>query len=366
MVQRKKRASQKVTIKERAFNPEMLRIARQSKDKTQAKLSEEIGEHQSKLSKWEDGLLVPDEEALQRLSEALECPVEFFFHSGSIAGFGSCCLYHRKRKSLPVKTLSNLHARVNCLTIGIERLLENASISPKVEFPDFDIDEFGGPEEIAQMVRATWSIPPGPVANLSHFVEAAGAIIVPVSFGTDRLDAVSLWPRMLPPLLFVNRDAPADRQRFNVAHEVGHLVMHRIPTPNAEEEADRFASELLMPSREIKAELRGLSLHKALRLKRKWRASIAALVMKAKETKAITPRKTKTLFTELSRLGYRKVEPGQFEHDECKTLAKLVNAHRTKLKCSIDDLLRLTYCTSEEQFCRRYDPTARPRLRVVR
>lgn len=86
----------------------------------------------------------------------------------------------------------------------------------------------------------------------------------------------------LPPLIFINKNQPVDRYRFTLAHELGHLVMHRAPTPTMEDEANAFAAELLMPASDIYNDLRNISIEKAAALKPFWRTSMAALFYRAK------------------------------------------------------------------------------------
>ena len=90
------------------------------------------------------------------------------------------------------------------------------------------------------------------------------------------------WGPGTPAILFVNSRMPADRARFSLAHELGHLVMHECPLGDVEREADRFAAELLMPAREIGPEFpSSISLKTLVPLKARWRISIRALVYRA-------------------------------------------------------------------------------------
>ena len=97
-------------------------------------------------------------------------------------------------------------------------------------------------EAIAQMLRANWSLPAGTVRKLMRAIEEAGGIVVKLPFATRDIDAISQWPSDMPPLFLVNSVSPPDRLRFSLAHELGHMVMHRAATETMELEADRFAS----------------------------------------------------------------------------------------------------------------------------
>ena len=101
------------------------------------------------------------------------------------------------------------------------------------------------------------------------------------------------------------QNSPTDRARFTLAHELAHLIMHRIPTPDSEGEADRFASEFLMPARDIAADLNGFSLQKAAVLKPYWRVSMAALIQHAEDLSKITEWQHKNLNIQKNKLNGR-------------------------------------------------------------
>ena len=349
-----------------ATNSRILRIARVAKQLTQKELAERLGVSQGKIAKWEDGLLTPSDAEIDKLGESLECATALF-ESGDEWQFATCCLYHRKRVALPATLLSTIHARVNLAGIGIGRMLQNVAMTSAIEYPTLDVDEYDGAQRVSQLLRTAWGIPPGPISSLVHFIEAAGGIVVPMDFETNLLDAVSLRPRGLRPLFFINSQSPTDRCRFTLAHELGHIVMHTIPSPNAEAEADEFASEFLMPASDISSDpdFAKFSLAKAARMKVRWRTSMQSLIMKAKSVGAITPRQHRSLFTQLSAAGYRKREPVRLEPEHPQTLGRLISVHRNDLGYSEADMAALTFCVSEEQFRSRFRGVTEHGLRVV-
>lgn len=350
-----------------AFNPEMLSIARGSQGITQTDLARKIGVSQGKIAKWEDGILEPQSPDILMMADSLHYPPEFFFQPDSVHGFGSCCLYHRKRKTIPATHLRKIHDQINVLSMGISRLLRNVSFEPPDAFPQFDIDEYGTPQKAAQALRATWRMPLGPVKNLVALIEDFGGIVVPIDFGTSKLDAVSLWPRRMPPLFFVNRHKPADRTRWSLAHELGHILMHRIPPPSdeAEIQADAFAREFLLPQRDIAADMQDMSLGKAIRLKPKWRVSMQALINCAKEHQTISPRKHQWLYTQLSKLGYRTREPDPLLPERPYLLKKMIRVYLEELKYPAEQIARVAFCKSWEQFQRRYPVFEEGPFRIV-
>jgi Zn-dependent peptidase ImmA (M78 family) len=92
----------------------------------------------------------------------------------------------------------------------------------------------GGPSNIARSVRVMWTLPPFPVQDLVGVVEDAGGIVFKCDFRSTRIDAISQWVQGFPPMFFVNQDIPCDRMRWTLAHEIGHVIMHNLPTENIE------------------------------------------------------------------------------------------------------------------------------------
>jgi Zn-dependent peptidase ImmA (M78 family)/transcriptional regulator with XRE-family HTH domain len=328
------------------FNPEMLILARESRGLTQKNLAESIPIQQGTVSKVEAGLLLPSEEIISRLAEVLDYPQEFFYLSDRVYGFNSAVFFHRKRQSIPDKVLRKLHAFMNLTRIRISRLLRASELSSKASFQRIEISDYrGGAEEVAQIVRATWQVPMGPVRNVTEAIENAGGIVVRMDFGTRQADAISEWIPGFPPLFLVNSDAgiPGDRLRLTLAHEIAHVIMHRLPNPEMEEQANTFAAEFLMPRKQIKASLYGLTIAKLVQLKRIWKVSMAALIHRAYELGAITENQRKYLYINMSKKGYRLQEPaGEDVPVERPTvLATLAKMHLDQLSYSFNDLKNL-------------------------
>lgn len=312
-------------------NPDMLILARDYEGHTQTSLSRELSFTQASLSRYESGLLDIPEEHLIEIANALNRPLSFFYRQERL--YGASGLYHRKRSHLSAKELRRIHAQVNDLRIQSSILLEEAEIESAYSFHRLGPGVTATPEEAAQRLRHLWQLPTGPVRNLVASIEEAGGIVFCCEFGTPKVDGISQWPLdnpASPPVLFVNDSIPGDRQRFTLAHEMGHIAMHYVPSDGDEEnEADRFASEFLMPAHEIRHDLRKLTLEKASSLKSYWKVSMAALVRRAFDLKTITERQYRHLNMLLSKYGYRKVEPGLIPQEEPKLFDEIIEVHRT-------------------------------------
>jgi Zn-dependent peptidase ImmA (M78 family) len=141
-------------------------------------------------------------------------------------------------------------------------------------------------------------------------IEDNGGIIIPFDFETPKIDAMSITVPDLPPLFFVNMESPVSRLRFTLCHELAHVIMHqRDVDPDMELQADRFASEFLLPSKEIRPYLRELSLPKLGELKTYWKASMQAILKKATTLNTITESQARSLWIKLSANGFKTHEP---------------------------------------------------------
>lgn len=352
----------------RAFRPELLTLARQSRGLTQIDLARLTNISQPTISRLEEHSS-PSDEQLTRLSEALNYPPAFFRQPDPIYGFGIGELFHRRRKTIPAKVLDEVHAEINIRRMTLTRLLKAVEIPP-VSLPIVDdLADLGTPEDAARALRSRWLLPTGPVRSVTEVLERAGILVVPCRFSTDQVDAIGQWAVKLPPLIFVNAGVTQDRMRLTMAHEVGHFVCHAgwglALAPEIEDEANRFAAEFLMPAKEVAPQLRDLSLAKLAQLKRHWRVSMGALLVRAKELDTISERRYKTLWMEMGRLGYRKREPREFDVEGERpgaTFAEIIRIHQEDLRYSINDLARITNQNPEQLTEQYLGIIGRPRL----
>lgn len=114
----------------------------------------------------------------------------------------------------------------------------------------------------------------------------------------------------------MNSEMPADRFRFSLAHELGHMVMHNAPDEDQkmEEEAHRFAAAFMMPAAEIKPYLVGMKLSNLGRVKAFWKMSIKALIRRAFDLGMITPSQHKSFSIQYNK-AFTGTEPGPLEFE---------------------------------------------------
>jgi Zn-dependent peptidase ImmA (M78 family) len=221
----------------------------------------------------------------------------------------------------------------------VSRLTRAAEID--VNIPRIEPEEFSGNiEEIARAVRAMWQLPPGPVRNAVGMIEEAGGIVIRLRFETSGVDAVSWWTPGDPPMFVLNDAMPADRERLTLLHELGHLIMHTVATPEMEEEANRFAAAFLMPPDEIRSSLQHISLRSLASLKQTWRVSMQALLKHASRLGTIDAGSAKYLWAQIARAGYRMREPAEldFPKEEATLMRELIEAHTKDLGYGLAEL----------------------------
>lgn len=366
-----------------SFNHHMLCLARDACAMTQAEFAQRLGIAQGTLSKYETGLLSPPDETITEFVRVLErYPRSFFFQAESPYGFPP--FHFRKRKKLGVKALNRIVAEMNIRRIHVKKL--SVSYQPSIAgfIPEIDLDDYQGAskrrptvEDLARHVRELWGVPSGPIENMVALIERNGGIIVPCDFATELIDAMSQRIDGMPVLFFVDPNAPADRIRHTLAHELGHMILHTLALSDddrMEDEADAFAGAFLLPADEIRPQLRRFDLRQLANLKSYWKVSMAALAVRADRLKLITPYQKKMFWIEMGKLGYRKHEPNEPDVERPQRLEKMVRFHQRELGYSRADMASLLDLLPAE-FDRVYGAAANdadgahsemPRIRLVK
>ena len=185
-------------------------------------------------------------------------------------------------------------------------------------------------------------------------------MVVSHDFGSRQIDGFSQRPQYPPCFIHLNSELPPDRWRWTLAHELGHMVMHFEPTESpklVEEQANLFAAEFLAPGHEIGRTLEDLTFQKLGGLKRQWGISMQALINRAHHLNAISPSQRRSMFTRLSKAGYRTREPATLDPpvERPGRMGALARTHLEQLnftRSELRDLLDL----NETDFRSNYAP----------
>jgi Zn-dependent peptidase ImmA (M78 family) len=341
-----------------APNPDMLRLARQRRGFQQTEAARRLGMDQSLLSRMENGLVEIREDLIAKASQVYDLPVSFFDQRDPV--YGAPVSVHpmwRKKADVTARELDAVVAELNFRVMHLRRFFQGAEIANTNDMPRMDIEEYGNPERIAALVRRHWRVPSGPLRNLTQLAEKAGALVAHSDLGGASISGVTFSVPGMPPLIALNANQPADRMRFSLAHELGHIIMHRFPTPNMEQEANEFAVGMLMPAEDIRPYFLGrrIDLSALASLKPEWRVSMAALLMRAHKLKFLTDNQHTYLWKQISARGYRLHEPPEldFEHEKPELLEQIIRVHLDALGYTVSDISTL-FCVYERELMTLY------------
>jgi len=299
-----------------AFNPDLLNLARRSAGLSQSALHRKTKISQSFLSKIERGETVPSATNIQKLAEALDFPVNFFFQDIALPGGPVSFEAHfRKKASVKDTAVDRLKAQMQVYLLALGKMLTTSGSNTTFSLPEFSPENVT-PEQAARNIRAHWNCESGPLPDLATLIEENGGIIIPFQPLADiGAEGVTIFGDRGEVYIFINPTSYADRQRFTLAHELGHALLHRIPTLEMEKQADRFASELLMPEEDIHAlfENKAIGLDVLAQHKPVWRVSIQSLLYRVKALGIISPSHSTMLWQQISAMRWRLREPARFD-----------------------------------------------------
>lgn len=302
----------------------MITLAREVRGITQSALAKELGIAQGTLSRYERGWSEIPDDHFKALVDVLRRPPSFFLWSER--RYSASCVHHRRQQCVSQKDLRIIQAQIDLVRMQSTRLLKYTEVESDYSFHRLDLHKLKSPEEAARRLRALWQLPMGPISSVVDSIESAGGVVFRCPFDGVKVDGVSQWPLDapdLPPVFFVNELAPGDRQRWTLAHEIGHVVLHHLPTDDPEKEANRFAGEFLMPADEIGTDLKNLTLPKAAALKSHWKVSMQGIIRWARALGKITQNHYEYLFKQIGARGYRLCEPVPLPAEEPRLVVEM-------------------------------------------
>jgi Zn-dependent peptidase ImmA (M78 family) len=190
---------------------------------------------------------------------------------------------------------------------------------PHVEVPDFSWDSDSGSDEdiehLALRVRQEWSLGNGPIHDMVPLLENHGFILIREPVGCDDMDAVCRWQTGRPFILYSSEVKSNPRTNFNLAHELGHILIHggvEVDSENIakiERQANRFAGAFLLPRNSFPLEVLSTSIEYFKTLKSRWRVAISAMIYRCKDLEILNSSQVGYLWRQMNALGIKKIEP---------------------------------------------------------
>jgi Zn-dependent peptidase ImmA (M78 family)/DNA-binding XRE family transcriptional regulator len=308
------------------FSASRLRVARKRRGLNKTRLAEAIGVELRSATGFERGEYEPKPETVARIASALNFPQAFFYGPD---------LHEPTPDTASFRSMSRMSAaaREAALAAGAIAFLLDDWIEARFELPASDLLDLADeePAAAAMVLRKRWGLGEQPIRNMIHLLEAKGVRVYSLAEDTVDVDAFSLW-REGTPFVFLNTLKSAEHSRFDAAHELGHLVLHRHGGPQgreAEHQANQFASAFLMPRGSVLALAPRFTTADALvKLKRHWIVSAAALNYRLHALGVVTDWHYRSLCIDIASRGWRTSEPEGAQRETSQVLAKVFTALR--------------------------------------
>jgi Zn-dependent peptidase ImmA (M78 family) len=303
---------------------------------TQAELAGRVDLPASAFSRVLSGHLPIDDADAQRLAEALACNVR-------LLGIPIPDMLHtrpwlRAYADAPKKTVEQyvadtLLALESFEDVRLKRMPERLPAFTGDLNDDYEIEEF------AAEVREAADVPPGQaVPNATRAAERLGCLVLPTDNELGKHLGMSLFVDGIP-VIRISRPStgggvPGDRQRFTLAHELGHVTLHAsCPPPETadqaraiEKQAHRFAGTFLLPGEAFLTDLDELggrvTLATLARLKERWGVAVKAMVVRLQQLHRIDMDQARSLYKQISARGWNKAEPVEVGNERAIWLIK--------------------------------------------
>lgn len=308
---------------------------------TQKDLAARIsGLSQSNLSKYEKGLGGISENVKSEIMRTLNFPIGFL---DIVISNNAESKHYRKKASISASGRRYIDRWLSLFAYMVDWLSDFVEM-PDYNLGDFNLDDGTQPEEAARQIRRKLHLGNQPLLNICNIVERNGVLLYFWDCPYDDFDGVSLITDKGNRLAIINGNRDNERIRFTVAHELGHILMHECTdffisqARDKESEANRFASELLMPESAIRNQLVGLKMKQLITLKGYWHTSMSAIVERARRLNAIDEKKYTQMRIEFSRNHWNKKEPYETDIDNPVVISQAFFLVKDGLGYDIDDM----------------------------
>ncbi len=310
----------------KSFNGQRLRQARLYKGLSINDLAELLGVSKQAISQYETSNVTPDFDKMRIITNELNFPSSYFFQEDSF-DVNAKTTYFRALLSANKNARLQQVVKVKHLAM-IYEILSNYLEFPQLNIPD--VSEFINNDEIdyeamSQKIREYWEIGQKPIEDFPYLLEKNGIIVASYPVSQDNIDAYSQKINVEGNDKFIivlsDDKNSAVRSNFDAAHELGHILLHdwnldleelsREDFKKQEKQANNFAAAFLLPK---EAFLKDVSLYPKdlkyyIELKRKWKVSISAMLIRANKLGVINDNQYQYLMKQMTFNKWRQNEP---------------------------------------------------------
>lgn len=292
---------------------------------TQTELASRIGVSRQAVSSYEMGSKQPAPEVLLQISEELRQPLNFFTKPETET-FGRQTANFFRKKGADTKRRDQACEVYSKWFARTVYAFDHIANFPKVDLPSFEPAhtqaEGYSDEEIehyAEETRQHFGLGLGPISNVIRLLETKGVSICRFEMPAENVEAFSYWVGERPFIFLASDKRSAVRRRFDVAHELAHLCLHRwvgeeeLDDPQRlkriEAEADHFAGAFLLPRKSFPNEVYSTRVESFVDLKARWKVAIQAMVYRCKDLGIFDERQIVNMYKQISYKKWRTVEP---------------------------------------------------------
>jgi transcriptional regulator len=357
---------------ERKVIPYRIKQARVSRGLSMVELSELVSVSKQAISQYEMGKNAPSKAILNSIAMVLRYPISFFYKPVPVNENASSAVFFRSRKTARVKALSAAREKIEIfreINDYLEQYVDFPILNlPKITYEDEGINPIDNEqiEQYALILREYWGLGKGPIDNLISIVQKNGIMVSKMQLRLNKLDAFSVWFDNKP-FIFLSSDKDTNvRIRFDIAHELGHLLMHAdyyseedlknsAIHEKLENEADRFAGAFLLPKESFSKDVFSTSIDHFIQMKAKWVVSIGCMIYRCDTLGILSSNQIKYLKDQMTTRVYWRKEPLDREMPVEKPFA-----HKQAILLLLENgiitpgqLVEETGCSAEEieQYC---------------
>lgn len=306
----------------RKLSTERVQRLRSALGITQSDLAKMLDVPASTVARLEGGRLEADEATVRAIAKLFACtpdalttpPMDVLYTRPWLRAYADA-----PKKTVDQYMSDTLVAVEVFETLKLRRMPDRLPTFDGDANNDNDIDEFAADVRHAADINETTAVP-----NVTRAAERLGCVVLPMENELGKHLGMSTRADETPVIRVSRSNAkvPGDRQRFTVAHELGHILLHATcPPPESseqakviEKQAHRFAAAFLLPGDPFLEDLGGLNggrvtLSTLVALKERWGVAIKAMVVRLQQLGRIDTDQARSLYKQISARGWNTGEP---------------------------------------------------------
>ncbi len=218
------------------FRSRRLTEARLARGLFKKSLADMVGISGMAIGRYEDGADNPQHDKLRLLADQLNFPIEFFLQPVWPEELELVFWRQRSSETKYAREMTEQRMRWLCEIFSfLEREVDFPSVNlPKLDLPsDFRLVSAEMIENVAALVRTHWGLRDLPIPDVTLALENAGIPVVNLEIISEKQDGFCFRSQELDrSFVGINTcNVSAARARFDAAHELGHIILHKQVTP---------------------------------------------------------------------------------------------------------------------------------------